>query len=326
MNARLLPLVATLLALGAAQQGPSETVVDNPALLQEVLAGNSASRALPGKYRMKYRWTFDMPSLEELGAEAALIADRVDSGSSTLFVDGPRKHLKVFGGGAAKDGTRQQILAEEVFVTESSYAEIHLAPGLVQVCYEWARPTTPERLAEYNSRVAGGFGPNLLLYGLGTGDEYLQDAVLTRPDVLSWRIERQDSGLIRLERHIRGKQPDGIPDSIFTIDPARGHLVVHVQAYDKSGHNWLEIDVVPQQLAGGVWVPRRIQEVRSGIISQFEIEELEFAGTMDAGIFSWAGVDTSLAGYACVRVDADGDAAMLRYDGSAFVPGPAAQE
>lgn len=292
--------------------------VDDRALLQEVLDGNKASRDLPAKYRMRYQWTYEMPLLEGLGEGGDLLSNRTDSGTSTLFVDGARKHLKVNGGGIGHDGTRPVILLEEAFMTGSSFCHLDLSPGTVNVCHEWARPSDTAAQAEFDARVAGSLGQNLLRYGLGAGDEYLQDAVLMHPDVIRWKARRAEGGLIVVERHIPVRQPEGKPDTVYTIDPAAGYLITQVTAYEPNCEVWLEISVTPRQLPGGKWVPASIREVRSGIVSQFEIQELEFDPVIGPGVFTWEGVDTDISVFTCIRTDAAGGVLLLRHDGSGF--------
>lgn len=108
-----------------------------------------------------------------------------------------------------------------------------------------------------------------LLFGFGSGDEMLSDAMALSIDGIRWTHETVlDEGgypLIEIKRFTAVVEIEGIPDTIFTLDPAKNYMIVKVTANGTDGSKGLvrEIELGQHNVGSNqLWLPERIVEYR----------------------------------------------------------------
>lgn len=278
-------MLAVLTLPGAAQ------TVNDEALLREVLTANAAAREKLTAFSMRYSWSSTTPAIAESSDDLAqLVSDRRHNGTATEVWSRRGRYVYLESSSAKSDGSEQQSHRHEAVLNESYFGICDTSPGHVFMCEQYDRPTGAETAANFSGIVSSGFWHDLLRYGFGSGDEYLQTAVLAHPGAIRWHIERESGKgkLYKLTRYTPATFKANQPDTEYWIDGDKGHLITKVRSYAPAGTLWLSIEVAAREAVPGIWVPGEIHEIRDGAQFHATIGEITLISEPAEDQFTWS--------------------------------------
>jgi hypothetical protein len=293
--------------------------VNNPSLLKEVLDSNRASREKISSFTMTYSWKTTQPVYNGPANElSGLISDRQDQGHATEVVDGAKRYIFLETSGARKDGSFAQSRKHEAVLNEKYFGICDVTTNVVSNCEQYDLPASGNIDLELRERIGTGFWFDIAKYGLGAGDEYLQDAVLQHPTAIRWAIEKtgaEGENLYKLTRFTPATPDPNQADTEYYIDGNAGHLIVQVKAFDRTGNIWLDIAVRPKEVSPGVWFPEKIREVRQGVVQEINVVSVVMHTAATPEQFSWKGMSIDLSAVQLSRrIKADGTSITSRFE------------
>ena len=131
--------------------------------------------------------------------------------------------------------------------------------------------------------LQGERGPNILLYGFGTGDVPLRDFV--NPQALEWKWTaakvRAEDGTTKFELRCFAAGRPKTPVAIIGLDPYQGFLVTRVTIYADDGTVGLVRDITNERFAGDVWLTKRVTERR--FLSMLGAKDRATAANLESG-------------------------------------------
>lgn len=238
----------------------------HPQLLEYLITQNEATRERIHSIHYHFDWNSESiidstPPIDIPGFKNG--AQRVSIGTGDMIISGECRWSSYITLSTIPESDWNQVDSRRIVLNNRYFAHWPMFTAPNGNAYLREHVSIAEMPESTRNSIEIFSRPDMMRYGIGTGDFTFRQQVLLSPKS-KWIVTEEYSSEGGSMFHVRRFDPrmknQQQPREEFLVDPTKGFLITQRTSYHDTGEVWSRLNVNPRQIAENIWFPAEVSE------------------------------------------------------------------